>query len=132
MDYCIKCGKEIIQKSRGRKREYCDTACRVAYYRLEKRYTKVQKRVTNNTYHNPDKLHLKPITLREANAFVKEHHSHHGKVVGHKFSIGAVLNDHLVGVVIVGRPVSRMMDDGFTAEDRDWETGLPTITTPTK
>ena len=33
-------------------------------------------------------LELTPMTLREANAFVEQHHRHHGPVVGHKFSIG--------------------------------------------
>jgi hypothetical protein len=56
------------------------------------------------------------IALDEANAFVEQHHRHHKPVVGHLFSIGAALNDKIVGVVIVGRPVSRMRDDGLTAE----------------
>src|SRR5207248_704847 len=54
--------------------------------------------------------------LRQANAFVAEYHRHHGPVVGHKFSIGAALGGQLVGVVIVGRPVSRHRDDGLTLE----------------
>jgi hypothetical protein len=57
-----------------------------------------------------------PIDLSEANAFVEQHHRHHKKVVGHKFSIGAVKDDKIVGVVIVGRPVSRHRDDGLTLE----------------
>jgi hypothetical protein len=57
-----------------------------------------------------------PIELDEANAFVAQHHRHHKPVVGHKFSIGAALNGAIVGVVIVGRPVSRMRDDGETLE----------------
>lgn len=57
-----------------------------------------------------------PITLAEANAFVEQHHRHHKKVVGHKFSIGAVKDDKIVGVVIVGRPVARGRDDGLTLE----------------
>ena len=62
------------------------------------------------------KLNRVAISLAEANAFVAKHHRHHKPVVGHKFSIGAVKNDELVGVVIVGRPVSRMRDDGETLE----------------
>lgn len=58
----------------------------------------------------------RPISLREANGFVVRHHRHHGAVQGHKFSIGAVSGEALVGVVIVGRPISRVRDDGFTAE----------------
>ena len=57
-----------------------------------------------------------PVSLAEANAFVVRHHRHHKPVVGHKFSIGAVKDGDLVGVVIVGRPVSRMRQDGLTLE----------------
>lgn len=62
------------------------------------------------------KLHKIALPLDEANAFVKQYHRHHIPVVGHKFSIGASLDDVIVGVVIVGRPVSRMRDDGMTLE----------------
>jgi hypothetical protein len=54
--------------------------------------------------------------LEDANAFVEAHHRHHSPVVGHKFSLGAQSTGDLVGVVIVGRPVSRMRDDGDTLE----------------
>lgn len=56
------------------------------------------------------------ISLKDANDFVAVSHRHHKPVVGHLFSLGATLNDALVGVAIVGRPVSRMRDDGKTAE----------------
>ena len=61
-------------------------------------------------------LELTPVTLKEANAFVALHHRHHRPVTGHKFSIGCSINGELVGDVIVGRPVSRYLDDGFTLE----------------
>ncbi|MEB2511303.1 hypothetical protein SB379_19770 [Burkholderia multivorans] len=69
-------------------------------------------------------LVIVPISLEEANAFVAEHHRHHAPVVGHKFSI-AVADDLLMGrddctaicgVAIVGRPVARGNDDGWTLE----------------
>ena len=63
-----------------------------------------------------DKLQLCPLTLAEANDFVAEHHRHHAPVVGHKFSLGATLGNQLVGIVIVGRPVSRVRDNGATLE----------------
>jgi hypothetical protein len=63
-----------------------------------------------------DRLRHVPITLAQANDFVTTNHRHHKKVVGHKFSIGAMLGDKLVGVVIVGRPVARYRDDGWTLE----------------
>jgi len=62
------------------------------------------------------KLAVERIGLDEANAFVAQHHRHHGPVIGHLFSIGAALGDRIVGVAIVGRPVSRHRDDGVTVE----------------
>jgi len=61
-------------------------------------------------------MQLKPLTIREANAYIVENHRHHGRVQGHKFSIGLTVDDSLVGCAVVGRPVARMLDDGFTAE----------------
>jgi hypothetical protein len=61
------------------------------------------------------KLEIQPISLAEANAFVAKHHRHHKPVVGHKYSI-AVADDEIRGVAIVGRPVSRHLDDGWTLE----------------
>jgi len=62
------------------------------------------------------KLRHTRISLADANAFVAANHRHHKPVVGHLFSLGAVLGDQLVGVAIVGRPVARMRDDRKTAE----------------
>ncbi|MFG6353729.1 MAG: hypothetical protein K1W21_19425 [Oscillospiraceae bacterium] len=59
---------------------------------------------------------LTPISLREANAFVERNHRHHKGVTGHKFSIGCTRDGELVGVAIMGRPVSRYLDDGLTLE----------------
>jgi hypothetical protein len=61
-------------------------------------------------------LTLERVTLEEANAFIIRYHRHHGVVVGHLFSIGAAMDGRIVGVVIVGRPVSRHRDDGVTTE----------------
>ena len=61
-------------------------------------------------------LELKPVTLAEANAFVQQHHRHHKPGTGHKFSIGCMGNGRLVGVAIVGRPVSRYLDNSLTLE----------------
>lgn len=61
-------------------------------------------------------LELTPISLKAANEYVNAHHRHHKAVTGHKFSIGCSQNGLLVGVVIVGRPVSRFLDDGYTLE----------------
>lgn len=61
-------------------------------------------------------LRLRPISLRDANEYVRQHHRHHKPVAGHKFSIGCEADGELVGVIIAGRPVSRYLDDGFTLE----------------
>ena len=61
-------------------------------------------------------LSLIPVSLKDANAFVKNHHRHHTPTTGHKFSIGCECDGQLVGVVIAGRPVSRYLDDGRTLE----------------
>ena len=64
----------------------------------------------------PMSLQVIPVTLADANLFVERLHRHHKKVVGHKFSLGAELAGVLIGVAIVGRPVARMRDDGWTLE----------------
>ena len=61
-------------------------------------------------------LHAFPMTFEDAAAFVRAHHRHLTPPQGHKFSIGASDGGALVGVVIVGRPVSRVRDDGLTLE----------------
>ena len=61
-------------------------------------------------------LALMPITQREAFAFVAAHHRHHRAPRGALFTIGATDGDEVIGVAIVGRPVARMLQDGYTAE----------------
>lgn len=62
-------------------------------------------------------LLLVPVTLREANAFVAEHHRHHGPTRGHKFAVAVGSTDGAMrGVAIAGRPVARQLDDGISLE----------------
>src|SRR5690606_3102735 len=61
-------------------------------------------------------LELVPVTLREARAYVERHHRHHRPPQRGLFATGAAENGAPVGVVIVGRPVSRARADGWTAE----------------
>lgn len=61
-------------------------------------------------------LAVSPLTLTEALSFVRQHHRHHKPPQGGLFAIGASAGEAVVGVVIVGRPVARMLDDGWTAE----------------
>lgn len=62
------------------------------------------------------KLVAAPISFTAAADFVRVHHRHHTPPAGHKFSIAALAGGETVGVVIVGRPVSRHRDDGMTLE----------------
>ena len=62
------------------------------------------------------KLEVVPIALDEANAFVAQHHRHHRPVVGHKFSIAVAAGEVVHGVAIIGRPVARGLDNGWTLE----------------
>lgn len=61
-------------------------------------------------------LRIVPLSLAIANEFVARHHRHHIPTVGHKFSVGCLDEDRLCGVAIMGRPVARMADDGWTME----------------
>lgn len=63
-------------------------------------------------------LRLCPVTIREACRFVEEYHSHHKPPQGAKFAIGCMNGSggDIVGVIMVGRPVARLLDDGWTAE----------------
>jgi hypothetical protein len=68
-------------------------------------------------------LVLIPLTLREAAAFIEAQHRHHDPPRGCIFCVGVAqrletgfVDDGLVGVAVVGRPVSRMLQDGWTAE----------------
>ena len=61
-------------------------------------------------------LCIRPISLKDANSYIIQNHRHHGKAQGHKFSLGVYEGDELHGVAVVGRPVSRRLDDGMTCE----------------
>lgn len=53
------------------------------------------------------KIEIRPIELRDANAFIGDFHRHHKPVQGHRFSISAWSEGKLVGVATIGRPVAR-------------------------
>lgn len=56
-------------------------------------------------------LRVEPISLRQANAYVTQHHRHHKAARGHKFSVSVVDEaGNIRGVGIAGRPVSRVLD----------------------
>jgi hypothetical protein len=61
-------------------------------------------------------LEVVPMNLDEANAFIRQFHRHHQPMPGCKFAIGVSDGEKIVGVAVVGRPVSRMLDNGWTLE----------------
>lgn len=61
-------------------------------------------------------LELRPIDLQTARAFVGENHRHNRAPIGHKYSIACYDGERLCGVVMVGRPIARRLDDGLTLE----------------
>lgn len=61
-------------------------------------------------------LQIVPITQKEANAFVAKHHRHRRPVVGSVFQIAVARDIEVIGVAIVGRPVARHLDNGWTLE----------------
>lgn len=58
------------------------------------------------------------IELKEANDFVEKLHRHHYAMKTHRFSIGALLDNKLVGVAICAAPAARKTDQKFTVEVR--------------
>lgn len=61
-------------------------------------------------------LELCPCTLAEANEFVRLHHRHHQPVPGAKFCLAVWDGEKIRGIAIVGRPVARMLDNGWRLE----------------
>lgn len=61
-------------------------------------------------------LELRPCDYKTAIAFVGENHRHNKPPSGHKFSVACYEGERLCGVVMVGRPIARMLDDGMTLE----------------
>lgn len=61
-------------------------------------------------------MNLCPMTITEAKAFVAAHHRHHKPPVSGLFAVAAEENGVIIAVAVVGRPVARMLADGYTAE----------------
>lgn len=57
-----------------------------------------------------------PLTLKQLNALITEMHRHHKPVVGHRFSLGLLIDEKLIGGCSIGRPVSRELDQYAIAE----------------
>jgi hypothetical protein len=67
---------------------------------------------------NDTRMTIVPITLREANDFVAAFHRHNGRTArdGGKFAIGLDHEGDLVGVAIVGNPLSACFMGQYIAE----------------
>jgi len=62
-------------------------------------------------------LRARPITIKAAMRLVEKWHRHLPRVVGGMFAVAAENGaGAIVGVAIVGRPVARLDQDGWTAE----------------
>ncbi len=61
-------------------------------------------------------LELQPITYPDACEFIRRHHRHHLPPQGWKFGVAVNDGEKVVGVVTVGRPVARHLDNGWTLE----------------
>ena len=83
-------------------------------------YAKYHRKYCQNALEEEKSKTIRPITLKEANAFVTKNHRHHDSVTGCKFAIGLYKTvkgtEKLIGVAICGRPVSRHLDNGLTLE----------------
>jgi hypothetical protein len=62
------------------------------------------------------RLTLAPCSIQDAKAFVAQYHRHHKPPPSGLFAVACTDGETVVGVAIVGRPVARMSDDGWTAE----------------
>lgn len=62
------------------------------------------------------RLSIVPTTLTDAHEFVRQHHRHHRPSRGGLFAVAVASGMKVVGVAVVGRPVARMLQDGWTVE----------------
>lgn len=61
-------------------------------------------------------IEVVPISQREAKAYIAENHRHHKAPAGSIINIAVSDGAEIRGVLMAGRPVSRMLDDGWTLE----------------
>lgn len=62
------------------------------------------------------RLVLQPISIGEAQTFTERHHRHHRAPTGGLFAVAVSNGQEVRGVAVIGRPVARMLQDGWTAE----------------
>ena len=61
-------------------------------------------------------LKLQPITIGDAIEFVRQYHRHHPPPASGLFAVACSDDDEIRGVAIIGRPVARRLQDGWTCE----------------
>ncbi|WP_433651598.1 XF1762 family protein [Micromonospora zamorensis] len=65
----------------------------------------------------PARPRVRPISYRQACAYISAHREQLERPQGHAFSLGLINHaGNLIGVAMVGRPDARHHDDGLTAE----------------
>lgn len=107
------CGREVEQhQGKGRQKRYYSDACKQEQYRNRNR--EKRNRLLRETR---SKLFVIQIDLSVANEFVRRYHRHNKPVPGSKINLGVIDETGLLrGVAIIGRPVARKLDDGWTLE----------------
>ena len=64
----------------------------------------------------PSRLEIVPISLKDAKIWVNRTHRHHRAPQGGYFAVAVARDNEVIGVAIVGRTLSRSLDDGWTVE----------------
>jgi hypothetical protein len=62
------------------------------------------------------RLKLVPVPIKDAREYVRQFHRHHPPPLSGLFALGAAKDEKIVAVAIVGRPVARGLQDGWTCE----------------
>lgn len=63
------------------------------------------------------RLTIVPLSVQDAKAYIAQHHRHHLPPLSALFAVGVADEDGTIrGVATVGRPVARMLQDGWTVE----------------
>lgn len=107
------CNREVEQhQGGGRQREYYSESCKQKAKRVRERMKRVAKLRESRS-----KLFVIQVDIAIANEFVRRYHRHNKPVPGSKINLGVVDETGLLrGVAIIGRPVARKLDDGWTLE----------------
>lgn len=61
-------------------------------------------------------LAIVPVSITDAKVYVTRHHRHHPAPLSGLFAVGVANEGRMCGVAVVGRPVARHMQDGWTVE----------------